>query len=146
MVNPDNIVVDGWDISDMNLAESMKRAQVLEPTVQSQLQTHLAKLKPRKTIYIPDFIAANQVSLQSVLFYHKATLGNRLEAPTTGTPESPRSSFFITKGESRRPPKKNSKGRLFHLCFRIFEIVYNLPNGDFSKNLNIFRQKEQTMC
>lgn len=28
MVNPDDIVLGGWDISSLNLAESMERAQV----------------------------------------------------------------------------------------------------------------------
>lgn len=64
MVHPDDIAVDGWDISSRNLAESMERAQVLEPALQEQLKPHMQKLKPRPSIYIPDFIAANQVKEQ----------------------------------------------------------------------------------
>lgn len=61
MVDPDDIVVDGWDISDLNIADSMKRAEVLESLIQDQLQPLMVKMKPRKAIYDPDFIAANQV-------------------------------------------------------------------------------------
>lgn len=61
-VNPNDIVVDGWDISGKNLAESMERAMVLDPSLQKMLQPHMEKYKPRASIYAPDFIAANQVS------------------------------------------------------------------------------------
>lgn len=44
----------------MNLAESMERAQVLDVALQDQLKESLSKLKPRPSIYDPDFIAANQ--------------------------------------------------------------------------------------
>lgn len=59
-VNPDDIVVDGWDINSANLAEAVERAQVLEPALQQQLKSQLAVMKPRASIYDPDFIAANQ--------------------------------------------------------------------------------------
>lgn len=61
MVDPDDIVVDGWDISGLNLADSMKRAEVLDPLLQDQLQPLMVKMKPRPSIYDADFIAANQV-------------------------------------------------------------------------------------
>lgn len=60
-VHPDDLVLDGWDISSANLAESMERAQVLEPILQQQLKAKMAQLKPRPSIYDQDFIAANQV-------------------------------------------------------------------------------------
>eukprot|EP00118_Oscarella_pearsei_P025125 m.307565 g.307565 ORF g.307565 m.307565 type:complete len:551 (+) comp42467_c0_seq1:61-1713(+) len=60
MVHPNDIVFDGWDISSCNLAEAMERAQVLDYNLQVQLRPHLEKLKPRPSIYCPDFIAANQ--------------------------------------------------------------------------------------
>ncbi|KAK2139911.1 hypothetical protein LSH36_1560g00017 [Paralvinella palmiformis] len=60
MVSPNDIVFDGWDISSLNLAESMERAQVLDYNLQTQLRPHMEKLKPRPSIYYPDFIAANQ--------------------------------------------------------------------------------------
>jgi len=60
MVNPDDIVLDGWDISSLNLADAMTRAEVLEYDLQRQLAPLMKDLKPRPSIYIPDFIASNQ--------------------------------------------------------------------------------------
>jgi myo-inositol-1-phosphate synthase len=60
MVDPDDIVIGGWDISSLNIGEAMKRAQVLEPVVQDMVYEKLAKYKPMASIYDPDFIAANQ--------------------------------------------------------------------------------------
>lgn len=60
MVKPDDIIVDGWDISSFNLGDAMKRAKVLDVNLQDQLYTKMSKLKPRPSIYDPDFIAANQ--------------------------------------------------------------------------------------
>ncbi|RKP20907.1 hypothetical protein ROZALSC1DRAFT_27639 [Rozella allomycis CSF55] len=61
MVNPNEIVIGGWDISSMNLADAMDRAQVLEPDLKIQLKDAMGKMKPLPSIYYPDFIAANQV-------------------------------------------------------------------------------------
>lgn len=44
----------------MNLGDAMKRAMVLDYNLQTQLYPYMSKLKPRPSIYIPDFIAANQ--------------------------------------------------------------------------------------
>lgn len=60
MVNPNDIVVDGWDISSLNIGDSMRRAQVLDVELQDQLYKELSKMQPRPSIYDPDFIAANQ--------------------------------------------------------------------------------------
>ncbi|XP_059016522.1 inositol-3-phosphate synthase 1 isoform X2 [Mustela lutreola] len=60
MVAPDDLVFDGWDISSLNLAEAMRRAQVLDWGLQEQLWPHLEALRPRPSVYIPEFIAANQ--------------------------------------------------------------------------------------
>lgn len=60
MVDPNDIVVDGWDISSLNIGESMRRAQVLDVELQDQLYKELSKMQPRPSIYDPDFIAANQ--------------------------------------------------------------------------------------
>ncbi|CAH0564849.1 unnamed protein product [Brassicogethes aeneus] len=60
MVDPNDIVVDGWDISAKTIAESAERAGVLEPSLLQQLGAHLQGLKPRPSIYDQDFIAANQ--------------------------------------------------------------------------------------
>lgn len=60
MVDPNDIVVDGWDISSMNLADAMERACVLDFDLQRQLKSEMERLLPRKSIYDKDFIAANQ--------------------------------------------------------------------------------------
>uniref|UniRef100_A0A667G925 Inositol-3-phosphate synthase 1 n=3 Tax=Lynx TaxID=13124 RepID=A0A667G925_LYNCA len=60
MVAPDDLVFDGWDISSVNLAEAMRRAQVLDWGLQEQLWPHMESLRPRPSVYIPEFIAANQ--------------------------------------------------------------------------------------
>nr|XP_022906685.1 inositol-3-phosphate synthase [Onthophagus taurus] len=60
MVNPDDIIIDGWDISALNIADAMERAMVLEPILQQQLREHLVDLKPRPSIFDANYIAANQ--------------------------------------------------------------------------------------
>lgn len=60
MVHPNDIVIDGWDISSMNLADAMERAKVLDINLQKKLRPFMINMKPRKSIYYPDFIASNQ--------------------------------------------------------------------------------------
>lgn len=60
MVNPDDLVIGGWDINAANLAESMERAKVLPYDLQRQLVPYMKDVRPLPSIYIPDFIAANQ--------------------------------------------------------------------------------------
>jgi myo-inositol-1-phosphate synthase len=60
MVHPNDIVLDGWDISSLDLAQATQRAQVLDYQLMTQVLPHLKQFKPRPSIYIPDFIAANQ--------------------------------------------------------------------------------------
>lgn len=60
MVNPDDIVVDGWDISIDNIGDAMRKAKVLDIALQDQVYDKLSKLVPRPSIYDSDFIAANQ--------------------------------------------------------------------------------------
>lgn len=60
MVHPNDLVIGGWDISGLNLAEAMDRAAVLEPTLKYQVRKEMAEMKPLPSIYYPDFIAANQ--------------------------------------------------------------------------------------
>ncbi|KAJ6916916.1 hypothetical protein NC652_019350 [Populus alba x Populus x berolinensis] len=62
MVNPDDIVFGGWDISDMNLADAMARAKVFDIDLQKQLRPYMESMVPLPGIYDPDFIAANQGS------------------------------------------------------------------------------------
>ena len=60
MVHPNDLVVGGWDISGMNMADAMDRAQVLEPTLKGLVRKQMTGLKPLPSVYYPDFIAANQ--------------------------------------------------------------------------------------
>ncbi|XP_045774842.1 inositol-3-phosphate synthase [Maniola jurtina] len=60
MVHPDDLVIDGWDISPMNLADAMVRAKVIDYDLQQKLRKEMLVMKPRPAIYDPDFIAANQ--------------------------------------------------------------------------------------
>lgn len=60
MLNPEEIVLGGWDINGANLAEAMERACVLEPDLQRQVHDEMVKLKPLPSIYYSDFIALNQ--------------------------------------------------------------------------------------
>lgn len=60
MVNPGDIVVDGWDISSADLGTAMQRARVLDYNLQEKLIPLMKDMKPKPSIYWPDFIAANQ--------------------------------------------------------------------------------------
>jgi len=60
MIDPNEIVYGGWDINGENLANAMERAKVLDWDLQRQLIPYMKELKPLPSIYIPDFIAANQ--------------------------------------------------------------------------------------
>ncbi|MEW5299695.1 MAG: hypothetical protein WDW38_004251 [Sanguina aurantia] len=60
MVEPNDIVLGGWDISGLNMAEAMERAKVLDWGLQEQLAPYMRELVPMPGLYNPDFIAANQ--------------------------------------------------------------------------------------
>lgn len=60
MVNPNNLVIGGWDISNMNMGDAMYRAQVLDIDLQKQLYPYMKDVVPLPSIYYSDFIAANQ--------------------------------------------------------------------------------------
>lgn len=60
MVHPNDLVIGGWDISSMNLADAMDRAAVLEPSLKGLIRKEMRTMKPLPSIYYPDFIAANQ--------------------------------------------------------------------------------------
>ena len=60
MIHPNDIVWSGWDINSMNLGDAMKRAQVLDFDLQQKLYPYMKDIVPLPSIYIPDFIAANQ--------------------------------------------------------------------------------------
>lgn len=60
MIHPNDIVWSGWDINNMNLGDAMKRAEVLDYDLQQKLYPYMKDIVPLPSIYIPDFIAANQ--------------------------------------------------------------------------------------
>ncbi|KAH0476559.1 MAG: uncharacterized protein KVP18_001711 [Porospora cf. gigantea A] len=61
LLNPDDLVIGGWDINTMALGDAMRRAEVLNVNLQDQLYDDMQKVSPLKGIYIRDFIAENQV-------------------------------------------------------------------------------------
>lgn len=61
-MSPDDVVFGGWDISDMNLADAMGRARVLDIDLQKQLRPYMENIVPLPGIFDPDFVAANQGS------------------------------------------------------------------------------------
>ena len=60
LVEPNDLVIGGWDISNMNMGDAMKRACVLDVDLQRQLYPQLKTMVPLPSIYAKDFIAANQ--------------------------------------------------------------------------------------
>lgn len=60
MIDPNALVIGGWDINSANMAEAMERAKVFPYDLQRQLAPFMQGIKPLPSIYIPDFIAANQ--------------------------------------------------------------------------------------
>lgn len=60
LVNPNDLVITGWDINDMNLGDAMKRAAVYDIEFQRTLYPYMKKFTPMPSIYYPDYIAANQ--------------------------------------------------------------------------------------
>jgi myo-inositol-1-phosphate synthase len=60
MLNPNNLVIGGWDISSMNLGDAMRRAQVLDFNLQEKLYPLMHDMLPLPSVYFPDFIASNQ--------------------------------------------------------------------------------------
>ena len=58
--NPNDVVVGGWDISSMSLADALDRAAVLEPTLKEKVRAEMASMRPLPSVYSPDFIANNQ--------------------------------------------------------------------------------------
>ena len=62
MVEPNDIVVSGWDISKLNIYEATKRAKVLEPTMYMQMKQELEKMVPLPAVFDLSFVAPNQES------------------------------------------------------------------------------------
>jgi len=60
MVQPNDLVIGGWDISSLSIQEAMKRAEVFDFNLQEKLMPHMQGMLPLPAIYREDFIAANQ--------------------------------------------------------------------------------------
>jgi myo-inositol-1-phosphate synthase len=60
MVEANDVVWGGWDISSLDLAACMERAAVFDWDLQRQLIPYMQNIKPLPAIHVPDFIAANQ--------------------------------------------------------------------------------------
>jgi len=60
LVNPNDLEIGGWDISNRKLGDAMRSAKVLDVALQDQLYDDMQKFKPMAAPYFPDFIAANQ--------------------------------------------------------------------------------------
>ncbi|XP_042175470.1 inositol-3-phosphate synthase 1-B isoform X2 [Oncorhynchus tshawytscha] len=67
----------GWDISSMDLGSAMERAEVLDWSLQEKLRPHMSHLRPRASIYIPEFIAANQAGRADNVL--KGTMAEQVE-------------------------------------------------------------------
>lgn len=63
MLRPEDIIIDGWDISSLNIAQAAERACVLDYNLQQELYPLMEQLKPRPAIFNQQFVAANQVNL-----------------------------------------------------------------------------------
>merc|ERR1712000_247727 len=95
MVHPNDLVIGGWDISKMNMAEAMDRAKVLEPTLKAQVKKEMSAMVPLPSVYYPDFIAANQEDrAASVLEGGNDTADNMLKSIEQGHEEVSPSSVF----------------------------------------------------
>jgi myo-inositol-1-phosphate synthase len=62
MVNPNDLVISGWDISKLNSYEACKRAKVLEPAMYNQIKAELEAIVPYPAIFDLEFVAPNQES------------------------------------------------------------------------------------
>lgn len=62
MVDPNDLVIGGWDISKANMYEATKRAKVMEPAMYHQIKDELEKMVPLPAIFDPSFVAPNQKS------------------------------------------------------------------------------------
>lgn len=62
MAHPDDFAVGGWDLSGLNLAASMDRAGVLEPSLKALVRDDMARMVPLPGVCYPGFLAMNQNS------------------------------------------------------------------------------------
>jgi len=60
MVDPNNLVIGGWDINDKNMWEASLRAQVMEPDLLRQIECDLKEMVPLPSVFDIAFVAPNQ--------------------------------------------------------------------------------------
>ena len=60
LVDPNDLVIGGWDCSSVDLYAAMQRARVLEPDLIRQLRPQMESIKPLPAIFDLEFVAANQ--------------------------------------------------------------------------------------
>ncbi|KAF6212953.1 hypothetical protein GE061_010666 [Apolygus lucorum] len=80
-VDPEEILVDGWDISSADLNQAVRRAAVLDVNLQDKLEPFLKDFQPRPSVYKEKFIAQNQRErADNVLPGSDASMVDRLRA------------------------------------------------------------------
>ena len=60
MVDPNDLVIGGWDISKADMYEATVRAYVHEPTMYHQIEAELRAIKPLPAVFDLSFVAPNQ--------------------------------------------------------------------------------------
>lgn len=61
LVEPNELFLDGWDVSSMNLADAMQRAKVFDMELQRKLRPLMSNLVPRRALFDLNFVAQNQL-------------------------------------------------------------------------------------
>lgn len=68
LVEPNDLVITGWDISGHNLFQACKRAKVLEPALLNQMKEQLEAMQPMSGVYTPRHVASNQADRADNVF------------------------------------------------------------------------------
>jgi myo-inositol-1-phosphate synthase len=60
LLDPNSLEVTGWDISNVNLGDAMRRSKVLDYALQEKLYSTLKEMVPMPSVFLPDWIASSQ--------------------------------------------------------------------------------------
>lgn len=60
MVDPNDLIIGGWDISNLNMYDATVRARVHEPTMYHQIEKELRAIQPLPAVFDLSFVAPNQ--------------------------------------------------------------------------------------
>jgi myo-inositol-1-phosphate synthase len=60
MVNPNDLVIGGWDINGLDMYKAALRAKVIEPSLIHQLKEELSQMKPWSAVFNLEYVASNQ--------------------------------------------------------------------------------------